>query len=191
MTNGPRTDFAGAGRLPIPAVIAGALAVIFLCLAVLGPGVRNVTRRYTTWQAQEARLAAAVHAEADLARLSAERARLTNHAPAPAGLLLADLNQMSVVLGAVQETATATGVGITRFQPLEPDTTGSYPERMIRVEAAGHFHALGRFVSRIERTPHLIGVRALALSAPPDAPGALRAEVLLHVVASFARPTSR
>lgn len=154
----------------------GAVLTVLLLVFEVGPRFGEAFDLYREWRALRARLEAAETAPAERARLSTENDRLRQERED----LLVQLprrDQLSVLLGEIQRYASEAGVTLHRIQPGEPVSERTHEVLPVRLEVTSSYHGVGRFVDRIERSPLLMQVRGVQLSALPEGPGTVEAVV--------------
>ena len=78
---------------------------------------------------------------------------------------LAENSDFSWFIETVNEVAQKSGLTLISAAPSQDEPKGDYRKLVMRVEASGGYHDVGRFVSFIESCPRFIKVQQLALSA--------------------------
>lgn len=130
----------------------------------------------TEWRALESQRAEAAGAPAARQALAAENRRLRQQLN-ELFVSLPSRDQLSAVLGELQRHAAETGVTLERIEPGEVMPERTHEVLPLAVEIQGPFHATGRFVDRVERSPLLIQVQALSIRRQSEAPSSERVSV--------------
>lgn len=163
---------------------AGGLLVLWLLAAEVGPRVEAAVARWQDWQAQRERLASVVTWEIEQTHIQARRLYLRQrfsslYVNLPRG------DQMSIMLGELQRHAARRKVRLEAVRPGESIGHPSYDELPVAVALQGTYHAVGRFVDDIERSPYLMKVESIdveAIAQPAASTTGLQARLRLTVI---------
>lgn len=161
--------------------LLGAVVAFLVVAFEVVPRFDEVVSSAREWQRLRGQIAEAEGASAERVALDAENRRLERELDE----LLVSLprrDQLSAVLGELQRHAADTGVTLQRIEPGEPVPERTHEVLPISVDVEGPFHALGRFVDRVERSPLLMRVRALDIRAQRGTRGTVEAIIELESV---------
>lgn len=155
------------------AAIGGLLLGLYVVVVFLMPRLQALVHNYRGWQADEGTLSAVATWPQERMRVQAQR----RHLEARFAQLYVSLprsDQMSTILEVLQTHALETTVSIKQVRPGDRLAHANYDDVPFELELQGSFHALSRFVHRIEQSQYLMKVMALTIDpakAPtPDAP---------------------
>jgi type IV pilus assembly protein PilO len=160
---------------------------------LLGAGLLvfgGIAARGLVWEPAGARLEKLrIQKEAELEKkriLEATAAFRKNLAPQESLLLTeADAAPLLEALDALAEEA---GLAIASIAPMKPEKKGFYVKVPVEIRSRSTYHALARFVSRVESAPRFFKLdRIRAEEVPVSAEGADTVEVTL-VISAFAIP---
>lgn len=161
--------------------VGGVLLALFMLGDVVVPRMQDAAAAVQSWNAQVARVDAATDLPARLQRVRMQQQDYRDeldslYVHVPRG------DRISVILGTLQETATASGVTLFAVRPGDPSTHDTYDKLLLDVVVEGRFHPIGRFLSRVERSAHLIVVDELRLERVEERGRDLRATLRLGLV---------
>jgi len=79
----------------------------------------------------------------------------------------------------LSDSAVQAGLGVSLFQPKEPQVRDYYSQIPITVTAEGGYHDLGAFFERIAKFPRVVTVEDMKLTGLAKAKNSLRADLTL------------
>jgi Tfp pilus assembly protein PilO len=170
-----------------------ALLGVFLLAWVVGPRLSATATRIYDWRAQVKQLDESAQWEQKLRRVTRKSRRLkmrldSLYVRVPQG------DRISVVLDSLQTNAQRSEVTITAIRPQPVVASPTYEKLPLKLTVHGGFHAVARFVDRIERMAYLVVVDRLVLDQAGeenrigDAP--LRARLQLGVITLRPEPSA-
>jgi Tfp pilus assembly protein PilO len=172
---------------------AVALLGAILLVWVVGPRLSATATRIYDWRAQEKQLDESAEWKQKLQQVTRKSRHLemrldSLYVRVPQG------DRISVVLDSLQMNAQTSEVTITTIRPQPVVSSPTYEKLPLKLTVHGRFHAVARFVDRIERMAYLVVVDRLILERTEeehrvgDAP--LRARLQLGVITLRREPSA-
>ncbi len=107
-----------------------------------------------------------VKKNAVLMNISTLEKKLNTYVP-----LLSEKKESSWLIQTVSKTAEASNLALISVVPPASDNRGEYDKISVVIEAAGTYHELGDFASRIESAPRFIKIMHVRIENPPNDQG--------------------
>ncbi len=161
-----------------------ALWIVFCLLLVsqeLWPRAKQVISDYYAWQQNLQKISDMQDWENRSMLLTKKTARLEEQVQ-ELYISIPNNDQMSVILDCLQQSSRGINLTLQQIKTADPITFDSHLEQPIHVVASGHFHDVGVFIDRVEKSPYLIKVASMKVSRTGSLKDALIAELDLNAI---------
>ncbi|PYM91230.1 MAG: hypothetical protein DME04_19715 [Candidatus Rokuibacteriota bacterium] len=172
IVNAPRPQKLVAG---VAGLIIIAAAGYFLLLAPAEAQVSQLRAQLTALQRDVERNRAIV---ADLAKYRREAAELEARLNALKDRLPGE-KEIPTLYRTVSDAASASGLGVSLFQPRPPVVRDYYSEIPITLNAEAGYHQIGEFFERVAKMARVVNVTEIKLSGVNRPRAPVRAELVL------------
>lgn len=167
----------------------GGLLFLVLSWQVLLPRTHSAYQTYQQWQRQARRVRSAENSQGKLTQLAAAHRRLQRRLDS-LFVSLPQGDRMSVILGAFQKHAQETGVRLRQVRPGKRKEHPTYTELPLEVALVGDYHAIARFIDRIERSKYLLRIGGAALRSKEMTSDTLQAQIRIDLLTLRAEDAS-
>jgi type IV pilus assembly protein PilO len=172
IVNAPRPQKLVAGALGAIVIVA---AAYFLLLAPAQAEVDQLRAQLSSLQSEIARNRAIV---ADLLKYRREAAELAARLNALKDRLPGE-KEIPTLYRTVSDAATASGLGVSLFQPRPPVVRDYYSEIPISLNAEASYHQFGEFFERVAKMARVVNITEIKLSGLNRPRVPVRAELVL------------
>lgn len=162
--------------------VARLLLAVFLTVFVFGllPYASVVFEKATLLSEQREQISFMSNWQERLASLE-DRQQSLNEGMEAMVINLAEREEFSKVVETFFSYSEESGVAIARIQPVTEKENPPYITRGLRLELAGSYHGIARFINKLEQGSYLVTTESVSLNAGSGAGEQLSGELELQV----------